>query len=242
MNDQFLHDFRRQPDQEFSKELFRRIEKMPQVTAVSPKQSMHTFHLWIRVAIFCLVLMTVLSFMPPIRARLQTTIQQIGQMTLEISDEYPTPDNPEIVPSLILPLDQARQAVSFQFGLPTELPDGLIFDEDAVRVLQISEGVQLSFIDPNDERRGMWLNASPADPDINYVVGPDSITETTVNDQPAVFIYGGWDSDTQTWRDYGLPPMLRWEADNVQYMLIVSQSFTAEDLLDVAESVSPITE
>ena len=135
-----------------------------------------------------------------------------------MTEDYPRPiGEPIIVPHEIVTLDQARELVEFEFSLPTWVPDGLVLQED-VRLNDVIGGPWLQWLDENVRGRSLNLTISEALPDVRYRVGPDSVTEITINGVPATLIRGNWWSDEQRWKDDG-SRAIRWQIDGIQYYL-----------------------
>ncbi|NLD50044.1 MAG: DUF4367 domain-containing protein, partial [Clostridiaceae bacterium] len=70
------------------------------------------------------------------------------------------------------------------------------------------------------------------------VVGEGSVTEYLVNDEPAAFIMGGWNADTQMWDDNLDVITLSWYHDGQLYTLQgINEDISLDEILKIAESL-----
>jgi hypothetical protein len=241
MKDKFLHTFRREPDQEFAQKLYQRLVTLPPAEAF-PHSPSHPSRKMRRAWVFAtLVFMfLIIAMVPGVRARFEEILKQIGGLTVFITDQYPGVDDPTIVPSDVLTLEEARARLDFEFNLPTWVPEGLTLSEDEVRASNITPKLSLTWLDENMAGRILVLSVSKAEPDVQFVVGPNSVTEVMVNDITATLIRGGWYVDTQSWRDDG-SRTLRWQMNGVAYQLTTGNEtwggLSDEELIQVAESI-----
>jgi hypothetical protein len=245
MKDKYLHTFRRQPGHEFTNDLFRQIEALPLIKAAPPTQARFAPSRGRRLNWAVAILVAAVLFMaavPGVRARFEDIIKQVGGLTFLITEDYPgAGQTPRIVPDDIITLEEARTRLDFEFSLPDYVPEGLTLQDD-INDSNIGIGIRLTWLDENQRGRILLLSIEEANPDVNFIVGPDSLTEVMVNGQTASLIRGGWYVDTQSWQDDG-SRMLRWDLDGIEYTLQTGNEewggISDEELIKIAESISP---
>jgi hypothetical protein len=146
-------------------------------------------------------------------------------------------------PLLVAPermsLQAARTAVPFDFGLPTQVPDGWIMDEE-VRVNDLGGGPCVEILWTHPDQANISFSACSALQDDGSpggrLVGLDSLPEIEIGGQPAVFIRGGWDPDTHEWAWPKVTPLI-WTMGDVQYTLLASGDELSEaNLVTMAKS------
>jgi hypothetical protein len=185
-----------------------------------------------------LLMLSLTAMVPGLRARFEEIVKEIGGLTVKMTDIYPDTSDANIVPSDTMTLAEARARTELNFELPTWLPDGLTM-RDEVMVSNIRTQITISWNDENKRGHGLMLDIGYAEPDINLLVGPDSVTEVMIHDMPATLIRGGWLENTQRWEEDG-PRSLRWQADGLEYTLSTMMpewgGLTEEELIQIAES------
>lgn len=245
MNDKKLHNFRRTPDKAYADKLYYRIEQMPMAAAPPPQRQAAPSHK-VRLAWAFAILIggiLIMALVPGVRARLEDVVRQIGGLTVLITEDYPgRDDNPRIVPDDTITLEEARERLDFEFNLPAYVPEGLVLQEE-ISGSNIDTSIRLSWQDEDQPGLGLMLRVGKADPDVQWVVGPNSVTEVMVNDVPATLVHGGWNADTQEWEDNGFRD-LRWQIDGVEYTLSSGNvewgGVSDEELIKIAESIAPV--
>jgi hypothetical protein len=179
-----------------------------------------------------------MAMMPTARARFEEIIQQIGGLTVLMTDEYPNSDDAIIVPDDIMTLAEVQSKTELDFALPSWLPEGLVRQEE-VRVSNIATNITIFWVDDSVKGRGLSLDVGKANPDVNLLVGPDSVTEVMIHDTPAMLIRGGWFENTQQWEEEG-PIALRWQTGSIEYTLSTMMpewgGLSEEELIQIAES------
>lgn len=194
------------------------------------------------------LLVTALTFSPTARAAISEIVQNIGGLIFNQTAEYPGSDGPESIwPEETLTLADARAKLPFAFGLPAWMPEGytlqdsvrvgLPFDASPVTHVMIAWEKQVE----GESRSFIWLMIEyprPAEEGQN-IVGPESVTEVSVNGEPAAIVHGAWNTDTHEWGMTGLMT-LSWRLDDVAYHLSAHDQFvTVEELIRIAESLVP---
>ncbi len=243
MTDKILHTFRHTPDETYTETLLQRINRLPQTAVSQPPQPTRPKNFRMAWALASLLLMFfMMAMVPGVRTRVEDVLKQIGGLTVLITEEFPRPiGEPIIVPHEIVTLDQSRELVAFEFSLPTWVPDGLERQED-VSLNDVIGGPWIQWLDANRRGRSLNLTISEAKPGVLYHVGPDSVTEITINGIPATFIQGSWSADEQRWQDDGSKG-IRWQIDGIEYYLRTGNEelggLSDEELIQVAESIHP---
>jgi hypothetical protein len=182
------------------------------------------------------VLLTVLVVAsPPLRAAIVSLQETIGNVYLTIADRSPDSSDATIIEPQLMPLEAARTAVPFNFGIPGQVPDGWVMEEQ-VRVNDLGGGpyVQLEWTNPG--HGNISLSAREDDGSASRLIGPDSFREVEVGGQPAVLVKGAWDHDSQEWMWLEVRTLI-WKMDGVEYSLSVSGHDLSEaSLVAMAES------
>jgi hypothetical protein len=177
------------------------------------------------------------SASPALRAAIAALDITVGDITLSVADRSPDSSDATIVEPELMSLEAARGAVPFAFGIPTEIPDGLVMDEQ-VLVNDLGGGpfVEVQWTDPGIVGVAFSLTARQ-DPDLSsWLVGLDSYREIEIGGEPAALVTGGWDADSREWA-WLERTMLIWTVDGVQYTLSASaDNFSEADLIAIAES------
>jgi hypothetical protein len=185
-----------------------------------------------------------MAMVPGVRARFEDVLKQVGQMTIFMTEDYPAIGDPVIIPDEIMTLEEARQQIDFDFSLPAWVPEGLTLQENEIRLNDVIDGLRVQWLDENVRGRALNLLISRAMPDVQYIVGPDSVTELMINDAPATLIHGSWHSEEERWVDDG-GRALRWQLGDVIYHLSTgSEEFgglSDQELIQAAESIAPLS-
>ncbi|MCB8942345.1 MAG: DUF4367 domain-containing protein [Ardenticatenaceae bacterium] len=239
MKDKHLHTFRRPPTPQFTHQLYQQLTARPSPLPPppSPLPPRPLRPAWILLTLLLMLGLT--AMVPSIRARFEAIVQKIGGLSILMTDEYPNHDDATIVADDIITLDEARARVGYDFLLPTWLPDGLTLHEDEIRASNIRTSLTLHWSDENSRGRAVSLHISKALPDVNYIVGPNSVTEVMIHDIPATLIRGAWFENTQRWEEDGIRS-LRWQMDGLEYMLSTTMpewgGLSEAELIQMAES------
>jgi hypothetical protein len=118
--------------------------------------------------------------------------------------------------------------------LPTNVPSGYLLNEKNVRVYvgdaagPFANTIELEWT--SADRAKLSLRITDQDSEI---IAPNSTEEILLNDQnPAVFIRGGWDADHKIWNENaGL--RVRWLVDHLTYDL---SGTDREQMIEIASS------
>ena len=187
------------------------------------------------VAAAVVLLAVLVAASPPLRAAIVSLQETIGNVYLAITDRSPDTSDATIVEPELMSLEAARTAVPFDFGIPSQVPDGWVM-ADQVPVNDLGGGpyVQIEWTNPG--HGNISLSAREDDGSASRLVGPDSFREVEVGGQPAVFLKGAWDHDSREWMWLEVTTLI-WKMDGVEYSLSVSGHDLSEtDLITMAES------
>lgn len=231
-----LRSLKRDP----SSALVARVRGIP---TLSQRQVWHMPRWAWGVAAAVVLLMVLVAASPPLRAAIASLQEAIGNVHLTITDRSPDTSDATIVEPELMSLEAARTAVPFDFGIPRQIPDGWVMDEQ-VRVCDLGGGpfVEILWTNPDDPGAGvLFFSARPALQDdgspADWLVGLDSFREIEIGGQPAVIIKGGWDHDSQKWAWPGVTTLI-WTVDDIQYLLQTSSDKISEaDLVTMASSI-----
>lgn len=240
MKDDFLFNLRREPHHDFMNAVYRDIAHLPgnqsnsalasQSTPSHQPSLLHRRRVLVLAALTSVALFLLTSlFSPGVRALVEDIVRQIGDMTIRETAIYPLADGYLTAPDTnrYLTLEEARQATDFEFNLPTQLPDRYVMMED---VIVSAEGNRVLVRWKGQETRGdgLSLTVSTAHPDAEWLVGPDSTDVVDLNGRQALFIRGGWLSNTESW-DENISRDVRWSQDGLTYQLSTGGAFTCPD-------------
>jgi hypothetical protein len=178
---------------------------------------------------------------PPLRAAIVSLQETIGNVSLTITDRSPDTSDATIVEPELMSLEAARTAVPFDFGIPSQVPDGWVMDEQ-VRVNDLGGGpfVEILWTNPDHARGGISFSARSARQDDgspgSWLVGADSFQKIEIGGWSAVIVKGGWDYYSREWAWPEVTTLI-WTVDDVEYTLSTSDSEGSEArLMAMAES------
>ena len=187
------------------------------------------------VAAAVVLLAVLVAASPPLRAAIVSLQETIGNVYLAITDRSPDTSDATIVEPELMSLEAARTAVPFDFGIPSQVPDGWVM-ADQVRVNDLGGGPYVQIEWTNPDHGNISLSAREDDGSASRLVGPDSFREVEVGGQPAVLLKGAWDHVSQEWMWPEVTTLI-WKMDGVEYNLSASDHDLSEtDLITMAES------
>lgn len=244
MNDKFLTQFRQKPDISFTNKLWGRLQQVAPETAVSPQPVRHRRSYRFATAA-ALVFLFIVAFSPAVRAQIEDILRQIGGLQYKETAVYPgaTEEKVVIIKNETLTgeeaqlLEDARGRLGLNFNLPTALPERFTIFNDVIYGEVAGPSATFRWNDA-ESYYVLVLVISRANPDINWVVSPDSLEEVQINGHPAALISGGWDTNTQAWDDAEGAKELRWTQNGIAYSLTMfGDILTEEALIAIAESI-----
>jgi len=205
MNDEFLTQYRKAPRAAFVEALYQQISQQPETTLTIWNR------LTLRNAGVLLVLMVLVAACAYYVAS-QTPYHKVGGIWLTIQKTYvpefiPVPEIPEeTVPECpdLLPLDEAKGILRFDFSIPTWAPEGFVLNEDVCGASSTSDFVSLAWTGNNGNsyvsifiQNLRWYDRVAniyriGDAAVWEPIAPGSYEEVEVKGQPAVLIRGDW--------------------------------------------------
>src|SRR4030095_8233798 len=145
MNDEFLTQYRKAPRPAFAKALYQRISQ----------QSETTLTIWNRLTLrnaSALLVLMVLVAACAYYAVSQTPYHKVGGIWLTVQKNYvcefpsvseTTPEEIDVPECPLLPLNEFREIMRFDFLVPTWAPEGFILNEDVCGTSSTSDSVFL---------------------------------------------------------------------------------------------------
>ena len=236
MNEDYLKQFRKQPNVSFVGKVHMRLER---------KERIQTIKSYIMRSALTLTLVfgSLMAFSFTVRAEVIGWIVDIGGLSMETISENPSdPNIPEVelVPDY-LSWEQARDRFLSPVQLPTYLPEGYEQEVDtryhvwgdgtpSVDVIWRKKG-QFPMI-------GLFIAQCQSDtPGCGFYVQEGAMEEIMLNGKPAVLTRGVWDLDTQQY-DYSGKVSIKWRYDeNTVYDLWCLDPNMADELIKMAESI-----
>lgn len=246
MDDKFLYLLREQPDPEFAKNLHQKLIQSHSDPKWMLNMNLHTFALnrktklgWttVLIAVSVLAMMTI----SPVRAFVSSLVIRVAGQLFEVTEDYPGDNYPGdeiIIEPQVMSLSDALAIFPHNIKLPTNIPTGIVMDEENIRVYIGEEArpfvdtIEIDWV--SDTSADFTLRITNHDWSFSEIVAPDSVEEIFLDDNhPAVVIRGGWDADEKAWNnDYG-NIRLRWLVDNLTYELLGTN---LEQLIEMALS------
>ncbi len=211
----------------------------PRLPAISPvKRPQLVRRIALGLAALCLVVTLTLAISPTARAKLVEVIRSIGGVTFSETEEYPGGGDVQIAPGMTLSLEEAQATLPYPIRLPAWVPEGFTQD-DTVTITFFDDQftpVSIGWSRTTEDRQASVIGLTIEPLNATNVVGPESIKTVEINGQPAAFVHGGWNADTQTW-DTRIGRVLMWKMGEQTYLLSGSPDVSDEDLLRIAESI-----
>lgn len=239
MNDQFLRDYYKIPNQRS----ILAVEDMLHLNREKRKTNRIMLTLKpMAIVILVLVFISALLLVSPVvRAQVNEWIQQIGGVFILETNEYPGMGSPvQTLPYEHYSLDEVENELPFALGLPQWIPDDfeMVPLVKVTRFDDIAISVYIDWKTPSDSIFSLIIQHRLDGENGSLVVGEGSVQEYLVNDEPAALILGGWNADTQTWDDNLDVITMSWYHDGQLYTLQgINQDVSLDDLLKIAESI-----
>jgi hypothetical protein len=239
MDDNFLKQYRKQPDQAFAEAVYRKISV--------EERRVSTMNKLVFASIFILaVLGFTLGVSPRARGAALELIREVGGLRFMETSDYPgISENEEILGSTNVPLEEARRIFTGTISLPTFIPAGYNLDPE-VELIDFQDGdLPMGIVNwktnQDGKRRSLWLQIIYQTENVQNlaeVVGEGAMEEITINGKPATLLRGGWNYDTRSY-DQDIPSLrIRWMYDErTIYDLNGSQAMGPEVLIRIAESI-----
>jgi hypothetical protein len=242
MNDDFLHQYREAPRREFADNLYGQLSQKKRRPTMGTGYNSTLKHLALGFAVVCLALAATAAFSPSARAKFLDVVREVGGLNYTETLDYPmvSPGGKEkLLPKKTMTLEDALQTFSTDIQMPTYLPEGYVLLEDEVKVVGSGNNADNFIIirwkNQNDSRQHVIsLMIKQQNESGGFLVGPGSVTEVSINGQPAALTQGAWSYDTKQWSDMPHFQVLHWIKDGMVYQLLGDD---ASELIKMAESL-----
>lgn len=244
MDDKFLTQFQKEPDRDFADGLWGQLRMIvPRSEPVVRRK--RPFRLALTLTIFATLF--ALGFSPAVRAQIEDVLRQIGGIRFKETAVYPGAgvDEDEIIiieSELVrgeneVLIEEARTRLALDFNVPSALPERFTMAKEVLYSDVGDASARFRWRDA-DSIDSLFLEVRIANPDINWIVGPNSTEEVLINGRSAALITGNWDTNSQEWDNDEGTKVLRWEQNGIEYSLMIfSDILTDEELIAIAESI-----
>jgi hypothetical protein len=268
MNDEFMHQFYEEPHAEFADALYERISQSPQPRFPQTIATKLTFR---NAAVAFVFLLFVAAC---VYAVIEKRWDKVGNIWVDVQrtlkfDNSPPPgftpptEEPEIVIPDCVSLNEAKEIIRFDLGVPTWIPEGFTFTDKICggpTIDPLSDFAGMYWEGP-DKYTGISIGLSNqkvfnmstqeyeiSNPVIWTPVAPGSYEEVQVKGQSAVLIHGDWEApwgmeeqmNSQKYEfewDKKRAIQLYWVDGEVFYHLYTQADLSPEDVIKIAESV-----
>ena len=237
MDDEYLKQYRKQPDSTFVESVYIKINSEKRGGSMMKKFSLAF------AALITLIAIT-LGVSPRARGAALELVREIGGLRFEETSDYPgAGEDVKIVNSTYVSLDEARKIFPSAISLPRTIPDGYSLDPEVELPGFQSPMAIIRWQKTAPE--GGWselelhiFHITKLENNYSEVVGEGAIEEITINGKTAALVSGGWNYDTKSY-DFGIPYQgIRWEYDeHTVYVLSSHKGFSKEELIEIAESI-----
>lgn len=239
MNDQFLRDYYKHP----GLKAFQNVEDRLHLKQENLKTNRINLALkpTVIIGLVLMLISALLLVSPVVRAQVNEWIQQIGGVFILETNEYPGMGSPvQTLPYEQYSFEEAGSVLPFEIKLPLWTPEDfeLISKVKVTRFRQVALSAYIDWKTPSGSIFSLIIQQRLDGENGGLVVGEGSVKEYSVNDEPAAFIMGGWNADTQMWDDNLDVFTLSWYHDGQLYTLQgINQDVSLDDLLKIAESI-----
>lgn len=174
---------------------------------------------------------------PGANAMLWQLEKVVGQVHLTLLETKPIYSDPVVVKSTPMSLEQARDAVPFQFATPTYIPTRLSPNYE-VSVIELN--ISIVKILWRDVGQGFVQLTAHQHNGQNILgqslIGTGSSETILIYGKPAVVVYGAWDKSSQMWSYQDQLTTVIWNSGDIQYKLLAYNSVPLADLITMAKS------
>ncbi len=238
MNDQFLRDYYKVPDQK-ALQLMEEKLRLTQNHTHSQRWQLPLKPVMV-VGVFIILIGVLLSVSPGVRAQVSEWIQQIGGVFVLETNEYPGSGPVETIPFEQYSFDEIANELPFEISLPGWIPEEFEIIP-TVKVARFNQTAVTAYIDwksLSGPILSLMIQHRLDGKNGGLIVGEGSVEEYLVNGEPAALVRGGWNADIQEW-DFNLKVLtLSWKHDDQTYVLQgIEDNISVEELLKIAESI-----
>ncbi len=238
MNDQFLRDYYKVPDQK-ALQLMEEKLRLTQNHTHSQRWQLPLKPVLV-VGVFIILIGVLLSVSPGVRAQVSEWIQQIGGVFVLETNEYPGSGPVETIPFEQYSFEEIANELPFEISLPGWIPEEFEIIP-TVKVARFNQTAVTAYIDwksLSGPILSLMIQHRLDGKNGGLIVGEGSVEEYLVNGEPAALVRGGWNADIQEW-DFNLKVLtLSWKHDDQTYVLQgIEDNISVEELLKIAESI-----
>lgn len=238
MNDQFLRDYYKVPDQK-ALQLMEEKLRLTQNHTHSQRWQLPLKPVMV-VGVFIILMGVLLSVSPGVRAQVSEWIQQIGGVFVLETNEYPGRGPVETIPFEQYSFEEIANELPFEISLPGWIPEEFEIIP-TVKVARFNQTAVTAYIDwksLSGPILSLMIQHRLDGKNGGLIVGEGSVEEYLVNGEPAALVRGGWNADIQEW-DFNLKVLtLSWKHDDQTYVLQgIEDNISVEELLKIAESI-----
>lgn len=238
MNDQFLRDYYKVPDQK-ALQLMEEKLRLTQNHTHSQRWQLPLKPVMV-VGVFIILIGVLLSVSPGVRAQVSEWIQQIGGVFVLETNEYPGSGPVETIPFEQYSFEEIVNELPFEISLPGWIPEEFEIIP-TVKVARFNQTAVTAYIDwksLSGPILSLMIQHRLDGKNGGLIVGEGSVEEYLVNGEPAALVRGGWNADIQEW-DFNLKVLtLSWKHDDQTYVLQgIEDNISVEELLKIAESI-----
>lgn len=238
MNDQFLRDYYKVPDQK-ALQLMEEKLRLTQNHTHSQRWQLPLKPVLV-VGVFIILIGVLLSVSPGVRAQVSEWIQQIGGVFVLETNEYPGRGPVETIPFEQYSFEEIANELPFEISLPGWIPEEFEIIP-TVKVARFNQTAVTAYIDwksLSGPILSLMIQHRLDGKNGGLIVGEGSVEEYLVNGEPAALVRGGWNADIQEW-DFNLKVLtLSWKHDDQTYVLQgIEDNISVEELLKIAESI-----
>ena len=238
MNDQFLRDYYKVPDQK-ALQLMEEKLRLTQNHTHSQRWQLPLKPVLV-VGVFIILIGVLLSVSPGVRAQVSEWIQQIGGVFVLETNEYPGSGPVETIPFEQYSFEEIANELPFEISLPGWIPEEFEIIP-TVKVARFNQTAVTAYIDwksLSGPILSLMIQHRLDGKNGGLIVGEGSVEEYLVNGEPAALVRGGWNADIQEW-DFNLKVLtLSWKHDDQTYVLQgIEDNISVEELLKIAEPI-----
>lgn len=238
MNEDFVRQFKKQPDSQLVEKIHLRLEKKERT------QTIKRYSMLSGLALF-FVFGMLMTFSSTVRADVINLIKEIAGLQYEVTVNYPGGSEKDvtIIEPEYLSLEEARSRFPAPIQLPTYVPQRYERLADMQFYIWSEDSSTLTIIWEKREEDilvGMIsLNIAPcpsSSTSCGMIVGEGALEEIALNGKPAAVVRGGWNYDTKEY-DLSLDTAIQWRYDENTVYRISSYAIPLEELIKIAESI-----
>jgi hypothetical protein len=244
VNDEFLKQFRENPDPVFANVLFRRINEQK-------NSSRSLIRVAFAFASLVILFSVVLSVSPSVRASTLAIIREIGGLVFIETSDYPgksiSREADVTFHGEAISLEKARVLFGSPISLPTYVPEGFQMENKVTWFAPEPEGTHsMVIINWNKQTKQggnnivlQIVHIPIGSPDQKAIVGEGAVEEIEINGKKAALVRGAWNPQTRQYQITNLVEISWNHTIETLYKLITVDDHekAVEELVLMAESI-----